>query len=704
MKVKASINPPCRPAEVLPKILAVDDRPENLHSLKRILSDVQAQVIAVPSGQEALAQILRHDFALILLDVMMPEMDGFETAALIRDHRASQQIPIIFVTAADRDQSYEDKGYNLGAVDYLFKPIQPHILLSKVRVFMDQANQQQQLVQNLREIQRLQDSHAVLLHSVSEGILSLDVDGRITFANSAAPGLLGIEPGQLEGRYLTDFLLLAEDRPADSHWLSHSLYPHCRENRGGSYDQHWFRHARGHRFPIEYTVSPLNERPDQFTGVVLVFQDISERKEREVLELANKHKSTFLANISHELRSPLHSLLILAKRLAANTEGNLQADQIKAATVIQREGQDLLHLINDILDLSKVEAGKMAMHWDEAPIAAMLQHLESQFTPLAVEKGLACHWDLSAGVPDSLHTDRLRLQQVLKNLLANAIKFTTQGRVSLRISRVGRGETEAIAFAVSDTGIGIAAAKQVEIFDDFQQVDVAINRHYEGTGLGLAICRELTRLLGGHLSVQSALGQGSCFTLYLPLQPPADGAGLEQPDKLPLILPANRTRAPARQPQPVTPDQWLDIAPRLAELAPGRNLLLLDSDMRNSFTLAAWLRRHGFRVIKADSYASALATLEQEPQVDLLLLALMPPSPAAQQLVTLIRARQGQQSAAVILMRDPQQPDHADTGLQQCADACVLKPLATTQLLTPLTACLEAMPTPVAPVVREINK
>ncbi len=679
-------NPDLQPV-ILPKILAVDDRPENLHSLARILSGLEAELITVSSGQAALSQILRHEFALILLDVMMPEMDGFETASLIRSHEASRHIPIIFVTAADKDLDYEGRGYDLGAVDYLFKPLQPHMLLSKVQVFLEQARQQQQLVKSLQEIRQLRDNNELLLRSVGEGILSLGLTGHISFANPAAVRLLGVTPEQLVGALLTDFWLLAEDDQVDEHGLPDSLFQRCRDGGAGACDEHEFRHALGHQFPVEYTVSPLHDLDGRFCGLVLVFQDISERKEREALELASKYKSAFLANISHELRTPLHSLLILAKKLAANGEGNLNADQVRAASVIRREGQDLLRLINDILDLSKVEAGKMAMHWESVQVADMSRHLESQFAPLAAEKNLALHLTLDSGLPDSLHTDRQRLQQILKNLLSNAVKFTHEGTVYLDVRLVGEAAPDTIAFAVSDTGIGIAAGKQAAIFESFQQVDVAINRHYEGTGLGLAICRELTRLLGGRITVQSEPEQGSCFTLYLPLQPSSDHRVLDalvQPPRLPAATAAAH-EAPQ---QPVVANQPIELSPELAKLAPGKTLLLVDSDMRNSFTLASLFRRHGFNVIKAENCATAQARLSMESCIDVIIMGLIAPANETQQFFAEVGEHHRRQVFAMSLLLDPQMQQQAESCLPDGSYECLVKPVDANLLLTRLTARL----------------
>ncbi len=231
-------------------------------------------------------------------------------------------------------------------------------------------------------------------------------------------------------------------------------------------------------------------------------------------ERANEAKSQFLANMSHELRTPLNSLLILARLLADNAGGKLSAKQVKFAQTIQASGLDLLSLINDLLDLAKIESGAVtALNVAPAAFADLRDDLERNFRQVAQDRGLQFAIRVDPALPPTLRTDAARLKQVLKNLLANAFKFTTR-RSQLRIAPDEPGR---VAFAVSDTGIGIPPDKQQLIFEAFQQADGSTSRQYGGTGLGLSISRELTRLLGGELRLASRPGEGSTFTLVLPL-------------------------------------------------------------------------------------------------------------------------------------------------------------------------------------------
>ncbi len=238
-----------------------------------------------------------------------------------------------------------------------------------------------------------------------------------------------------------------------------------------------------------------------------------ESQARQV-EQASQYKSDFLANMSHELRTPLNSSLILAKLLGENRTGNLTPQQVKYATTIESAGNDLLALINDVLDLSKIEAGHMEIHSETVQVSRILNDLRGVFEPVAGQKGLTLKMEIAEDAPQSLDTDPQRLEQVLKNFLSNALKFTAQGSVTLRVRRA---PGERIAFAVIDSGIGIAAEKQRIIFDPFFQADGTTNRKYGGTGLGLSISRNLVRLLGGEIQLESEPGHGSTFTLFLPL-------------------------------------------------------------------------------------------------------------------------------------------------------------------------------------------
>jgi len=337
----------------------------------------------------------------------------------------------------------------------------------------------------------------------------------------------------------------------------------------------------------------------------------------EQLALTSKYKSEFLANMSHELRTPLNSLLILSDQLSKNSDGNLTGRQTEFAKTIHSSGTDLLMLINDILDLSKIESGTVAVDIGELRLADLRSYVERTFRHVAESKGLDFRIDVDPAVPRSMFTDSKRLQQVIKNLLSNAFKFTQAGGVSLRIARAeAPGGGPALALAVSDTGIGIARDKQQIIFEAFQQADGSTSRKYGGTGLGLAISREIARLLGGEIQLVSAPGQGSTFTLYLPERYTAPAA----------IGPVVTPTAPRPDPElerPATPPlaeggRMLAGAPINAigddrdSIQPGdRVLLAVENDVAFARLLVEAAQDAGFKALVTGFGATALSLSRQ---------------------------------------------------------------------------------------------
>lgn len=357
----------------------------------------------------------------------------------------------------------------------------------------------------------------------------------------------------------------------------------------------------------------------------------------EQLALSSKYKSEFLANMSHELRTPLNSLLILARLLADNASGNLSDKQVEYSRTIYSSGNDLLELINDILDLAKIESGTISVEAEVLPLGELQIYLERTFQQIAQNQGLSFTIARDPDLPLSITTDAKRLQQILKNLLSNAFKFTERGGVTLHIGVVqGRegllanGEGRAIAFAVTDTGIGISADKQKLIFEAFQQADGTTSRNYGGTGLGLSISRELAHLLGGTIQLVSQVDQGSTFTLYLPqvysplneteeqsatyqnlLRSPNSSASIASlrgstASLAPVEVTASRSIAPVKMP-PLT-----EVSDDRDEIEPGdRVLLIIEDDVSFVRILLDMARRQGFKVLVALRSESGLELARQ---------------------------------------------------------------------------------------------
>jgi PAS domain S-box-containing protein len=350
---------------------------------------------------------------------------------------------------------------------------------------------------------------------VDYAIFMLDADGRVASWSAGAERIKGYRAEEIIGQHFSRFYSPEASGKAQAALEDAAV-------RGRHEEEGWRVRKDGSRFWASAVLTAVRDDSGQLIGFAKVTRDLTERRHVEAelvrakveAEKASESKSQFLANMSHELRTPLNSLLILARLLADNSGGNLNEKQVRFAKTIYDSGNDLLALINDLLDLAKIEAGAAsALHVGPTPLTDLRDELERMFRQLAQERGLELRMSIAPGLPVAIRTDATRLKQILRNLLANAIKFTKQGHVELRMAPHGEN---AVAFAVSDTGIGIAPDKQQIIFDAFQQADGSTSRQYGGTGLGLSISRELTRLLGGELHLQSEEGKGSTFTLVLP--------------------------------------------------------------------------------------------------------------------------------------------------------------------------------------------
>lgn len=389
--------------EIRPAILVVDDRRENLLALKTLLRDVDAEIICVESGQEALACALeRPDIAVILLDVQMPVMDGFETAEVLRLTRSTQNIPIIFITAASDHAEYVFRGYECGAVDFLPKPIPKHVLLSKVGVFLELSRNQTSLRQALERL-------------------------------------------ELNNREISDQLFKQQQIEADL------------------------------------------------------------REAKCVAEAATQAKGDFLANMSHEIRTPMNGILGMIT-LALDYE--LDPEQRDLLDTAFTSGEALMAILNDILDVSKIDAGKLELEHIGFDVQPLVEDIIQLMSGPASAKGIEVASLISAKVPQRVIGDPTRLRQVLNNLISNAVKFTAEGEV---LVHVDYPEPDVLNFAVSDTGIGIPEAAQSNIFESFSQADATTSRKYGGTGLGLALAQRLVNMMQGEIGLESTPNQGSTF-------------------------------------------------------------------------------------------------------------------------------------------------------------------------------------------------
>ena len=402
--------------------------------------------------------------------------------------------------------------------------------------------------------------------------------------------------------------------------------------------------------------------------VELASHSVEEKAEQ--LTLISKYKSEFLANMSHELRTPLNSLLILSKMLSENKEANLTAEQLKFTQTIYSSGCDLLALINEILDLSKVEAGKMPIVPRDVRILEIAEYLEQSFRPVANHKNLGFNLQVDPEVgAQTIHTDVSRTQQILKNLLSNAFKFTEQGRVTLKVSVINNGPKgeKGIVFNVNDTGIGIPKDKQSLIFEAFQQADGTTNRKYGGTGLGLTISRQIAQLLGGTIEVDSAPGTGSTFTLTLPLTYQG-GEGTQSHHDDHSIIP---------------------MLPVNANFT-GKKILVIDDDMRNIFAITVILERRGMKVIYAENGLAGIDKLKANPDVDMILMDIMMPEMGGIEATQEIRKLEPFKDLPIITLTAKAMKGDREKCLEAGASDYITKPVDTDGLLAMMFKWLDA--------------
>jgi PAS domain S-box-containing protein len=394
------------------------------------------------------------------------------------------------------------------------------------------------------------------------------------------------------------------------------------------------------------------------------------------LARASGYKSEFLANMSHELRTPLNSILIFSQQLAENKAGNLTAKQVEFSGHIHSSGKDLHDLINDILDLSKLESRTVSIDIEQIALARLRDTIDRNFRHVAEAKNLPFNVSFAPGLPKAMDTDPKRLQQILKNLLSNAMKFTALGKVEVNVDVATQGWTpdhpvlskspQVIAFAVTDTGIGIAPEKQRLIFEAFQQTDASTARKYGGTGLGLAISRELAALLGGEINLSSVHGQGSTFTLFVPLHHTSTDIVRTLPTKAP---PAWKRKG---TPHPHVPDETLR----------GRKVLIVDDDARNIFALTAVLEDYEMEVIAANNGRSAIDLIRQTPGLSLVLMDIMMPEMDGYETMREIRSAPEFRTLPILALTAKAMKGDREKCLDAGASDYIAKPVNTDQLLS----------------------
>src|SRR5688500_16642555 len=424
-------------------ILLVDDQPNNLLALESILAGSGENLVMAESGAAALRHLLQMDFAVVLLDVQMPDLDGFETANLIRSRDRSRDTPIIFLTALSRSETNVFRGYELGAVDYIFKPFHPEILRSKVNVFVELFRTNEAFKTQAHELARLSRQNELILNAATEGVVGLDLDGHATSVNPAAARMMGRRVEEMMG--------------TDVHATIHPLLPgvitcvsaDCplfnatRSTHQVEATEDIFFRSDGTTFPAEFSVAPMRDHDGTAVGAVLTFRDLSEkraaalaaeaeRRYREA-EAQNRAKDNFLATLSHELRTPMTSILGWVQFLRT---GGYSPDELEEALeTIESSARLQARLIDDMLDVSRIVLGKFQVDLRPTKLSTIVETALTLARPVAQERNVK----LSAEIDDAeavVQADASRMQQVIGNVLSNAIKFTPAGKgVDLRLQR-----------------------------------------------------------------------------------------------------------------------------------------------------------------------------------------------------------------------------------------------------------------------------
>ena len=481
-------------------ILLIDDNVDNLTALEAILSEPGLNLVRVTSGKDGLKRLLKQDFALILLDVNMPIMDGFETASLIRARPRSEHTPIIFITAHS-DETHAFRGYSLGAVDYILTPVVPEVLRAKVGVFVE-------LFRKTAEIRRQSEflrQRARQLHALTEASIAInaaaDFDALVSTTAERARTVLDVDEAHVEVVFNRRRTYSATAHAAGS------VEP------AGQSRESPLKTGEGHRIGSIRVVrrAPFTAEDDailvQLAQIASVaIQNTLFGEERE----ANHLKDEFLATVSHELRTPLSAMLMWARMLR---DDRLDRDRIAhGAEVIDRSARAQARLVDDLLDMSRIMSGKMRLQMQTLDLHGIVASALESTRPAAEAKSLRIECVLHPG-PLLVRGDADRLRQVLWNLLSNATKFTPPGGyIELRTARVGNE----VVVSVSDSGEGISPEFLTHVFDRFRQAESSSTRAHGGLGLGLAIVRQLLELHGGEVRAHSdGEGRGATFTVTL---------------------------------------------------------------------------------------------------------------------------------------------------------------------------------------------
>ena len=493
-------------------ILIVDDNKSKRLALKAALEPLGYDMIEAASGVEGLRCVMADEIAVILLDVRMPIMDGFETAALIRQRAETELTPIIFVTAHATDEIWSNR-YSAGAVDFLTAPVDPDELRAKVSVLANLFLQSQHNAAKTRDLEDTAHQLKLLTDAAQIGIFQTDDANRYTYTNARWSEITGVRREDALGAEWHTMLEAGQLAGAVGQFEGHLPGEEITSRLTISSETGPSRLA-------VLTARPLLEK-GQPSGWVGTLSDVTAEAEsalmraRDTADEASRLKSDFLANTSHEIRTPMSGVIGWTELLM---DTDLDPAQRGFVESLSRSGAALMNVIDAILDFSKIEAGRLDVEDLDFDLGSVVEEVVDLLAHAALVKGLVLEAALDDSVPAMVRGDANRLRQVLTNLVGNAVKFTPSGRISIRVSAETEGSETVVRFEVSDTGVGIAADKLAMIFEPFTQADTSITREHGGTGLGLAITSQLTGLMGGQVGVTSEVGAGSTFWFTIDVQ------------------------------------------------------------------------------------------------------------------------------------------------------------------------------------------
>ena len=530
---------PTTDKEKLVDVLLVDDREDGLITLEALLSqDKNYNLVKARSGREAIQALEHHDFAVILLDVQMPELDGFETAEIIHRQPRFQGVPIIFVTAINKEDRYVFRGYEAGAVDYIFKPFDPMILRSKVAIFCELHLKNRKILEQSRQLlERDALKHKAYIQSVElenlrryrnladaipHLILRLGLNAGAEYHNEVWQNFTGLSGAATRGGGWQAAIHPRDLDELMDNWtramaMRKRFESEVRVRRhDGAYRWHWLK------------VDAEGGVDGEIMAWLATWTDIHDRKIAEeklkdaqkVAEAANDAKTHFLANMSHEIRTPLNAIMGFTELLldpAISAE-----EKMKSVAIVRRNGHQLLKIVDEILDISKVEAGGLVTEKVVTQVFGLLGEVRALLQSSAGKKKIGLEFNMGARLPSLVVTDPARLRQILINVIGNAIKFTESGSVMVTPRYLCDAQARCfLQVEVKDTGLGIDPVSRERIFQPFSQADASTTRLYGGTGLGLALSRRLARALGGDVRLlESSTAGGSTFTIEVEVTVP----------------------------------------------------------------------------------------------------------------------------------------------------------------------------------------